>query len=145
MRNPDALVTPDVSVIPVTHATTTTPPLVTPTSDWVTPSLNSVTQEDISASQVTPQAPIYEGPVTRSRAKKLQQEVHAFLSELHHNIDENVILPKSRTLLLLRFTHKEIALGYAKEAVGYATPTKIAAEASTSRQCLYHLGKIREA
>ena len=44
------------------------------------------------------------GPITRSRAKKLQQEVNALLCEIHFNINENYILPKSCTLLLLRFT-----------------------------------------
>jgi hypothetical protein len=46
---------------------------------------------------------VNEGPITRSRAKKRQQEVHAFLSGLHCTIDVSHILPKSCTLLLLRF------------------------------------------
>lgn len=50
---------------------------------------------------------MYESLVTRSRTKKLQQEVHAFLSELHFDINETVILSKSSTLLLLRFSHEE--------------------------------------
>ena len=98
------------------------------------------------------------GPVTRSRARKLQQEVHTFLSELHCNIDESHILPKSCTLLLLRFTQEAFLLGYVKDTGGYAEDTKTAAqaekgyahktqgyaaEASTSRPSLYHLGKRR--
>ena len=47
------------------------------------------------------------GPITRSRAKKLQQEVNALLCEIHFNINENYILPKSCTLLLLRFTKED--------------------------------------
>lgn len=86
---------------------------------------------------------MYEWPVTRSRAKKLQQEVHAFLSMLHSNIDENFILPKSCSLLLLRFTQEGILLGYKKEAEGYAEAAKTAADALNSCQSLYHLGKRR--
>lgn len=41
--------------------------------------------------RVTP-TQVYKGPVTCNRAKLRQQEVHAFLSKLHHNIDENNIL-----------------------------------------------------
>jgi hypothetical protein len=48
-----------------------------------------------------------DGPITRSRAKKLQQEVHTLLCEIHFNIHENYILPKSCTLLLLRFTKED--------------------------------------
>ena len=47
------------------------------------------------------------GPITRSRAKKLQQEVNVLLCEIHFNINENYILPKSCTLLLLRFTKED--------------------------------------
>jgi len=47
------------------------------------------------------------GPITRSRAKKLQQEVNALLCAIHSNINENYILPKSCTLLLLRFTKED--------------------------------------
>jgi hypothetical protein len=47
------------------------------------------------------------GPITCSRAKKLQQELNALLCEIHFNINENYILPKSCTLLLLRFTKED--------------------------------------
>jgi len=40
-------------------------------------------------------AQVIDGPVTRSRAKKLQQELHALLCEIHFNINENYILPDS--------------------------------------------------
>jgi len=52
-------------------------------------------------------ARVFDGPITRSRAKKLQQEVNALLSEIHFNNDENYILPKSCMLLLLRFTKED--------------------------------------
>ena len=47
------------------------------------------------------------GPITHSRAKKLQQEVNALLCEIHFNINENYILPKSCMLLLLRFNKED--------------------------------------
>ena len=47
------------------------------------------------------------GPVTRSRAKKLQQEVHALLCEIHFNVNENYILPKCSTLIVLRYIEEE--------------------------------------
>ena len=50
---------------------------------------------------------VKEGPIMRSRAKKLQQEVNTLLCEIHFNINENYILPKSCTLLLLRFTKED--------------------------------------
>jgi hypothetical protein len=37
---------------------------------------------------------INQGPITRSRAKKLHQEVNSLLTEINFNISENVILPK---------------------------------------------------
>jgi len=48
-------------------------------------------------------AQIIDGPVTRSRAKKLQQEVHALLCEIHFDINQNYILPKCSTLIVLRY------------------------------------------
>ena len=50
---------------------------------------------------------VFDGPITRSRAKKLQQEVHALLYEFHLNTNENFMLPKSCMLILLRFTKEE--------------------------------------
>jgi hypothetical protein len=49
----------------------------------------------------------FDGPITRSRAKKLQQELHALLYEFKLNTNENFMLPKSCMLILLRFTKKE--------------------------------------
>jgi len=53
-------------------------------------------------------AQVIDGPVTRSRAKKLQQEVHALLCEIHFNINENYILPKCSTLIVLRYIEEEM-------------------------------------
>jgi hypothetical protein len=49
----------------------------------------------------------FDGPITRSRAKKLQQEVHALLYIFHLNTNENFMLPKLCMLILLRFTKEE--------------------------------------
>ena len=58
----------------------------------------------IQVSPILTPTQVFNGPVTHSRAKKLQQEVNALLYEVQFNINENYILPKSCTLLLLRFT-----------------------------------------
>ena len=52
-------------------------------------------------------AQVIDGPATRSRAKKLQQEVHALLCEIHFNINENYILPKCSTLIVPRYIEEE--------------------------------------
>jgi hypothetical protein len=49
----------------------------------------------------------FDGPITRSRAKKLQQEVHTLLYEFQLNTNENFMLPKSCMLISLRFTKEE--------------------------------------
>jgi hypothetical protein len=46
-------------------------------------------------------------PLTRSRAKKLQEQVNSFLTDLNSNTCENVILPKNATLVVLRKIHEE--------------------------------------
>jgi hypothetical protein len=46
---------------------------------------------------------INQGPITRSRARKLQQEVNSLLAKINFNISENFILPKCSTLVVLRF------------------------------------------
>jgi hypothetical protein len=50
---------------------------------------------------------LIQGPITRSRAKKLQQEVNSFLVKINFKIYENVILPESCTLVVLRNIHEE--------------------------------------
>jgi hypothetical protein len=59
----------------------------------------AVTQVDEHNTQIN----INQGPITRSRAKKLQQEVNSLLVEINFNISENVILPKCSTLVVLRY------------------------------------------
>jgi hypothetical protein len=49
---------------------------------------------------------VFDGPITRSRAKKLHEEVHTLLCEIPF-IDENYILPKSCIFLLLTFIKEE--------------------------------------
>ena len=66
------------------------------------PSKMSQALNQASPTQVlpTPTPPqVIDGPITRIRAKKLQQEVYALLCEIHFNINENYILPKSCTLM----------------------------------------------
>jgi hypothetical protein len=46
------------------------------------------------------------GPFTRSRAKKLQQQVTTLLAEFDNNIIENVVLPKCSILVIIRFKHQ---------------------------------------
>jgi hypothetical protein len=47
--------------------------------------------------------PISTGPITRSRAKKIQQDVHALLYEFQLKTNDNFMLPKSCMLILLRY------------------------------------------
>jgi hypothetical protein len=46
---------------------------------------------------------INQEPITRSRAKKLHQEVNSLLVGINFNIFENVILLKCSTLVVLRY------------------------------------------
>uniref|UniRef100_K3ZEQ0 Uncharacterized protein n=1 Tax=Setaria italica TaxID=4555 RepID=K3ZEQ0_SETIT len=61
-----------------------------------------VTQVD---DQATPNN-VNQGPGTRSHAKKLQQEVNSLLAEFKLHTNENCLLPKCCTLIILRFTHE---------------------------------------
>ena len=79
--------------------TSTTPP-----SNILQPPIQATPTQ---VSPTTTPAQLFDGPIMRSRAKKLQQEVNALLCEIHFNINENYILPKSCTLLLLRFTKED--------------------------------------
>ena len=48
------------------------------------------------------------GPITRSRAKKIQQnKVHKLLYKFQLNTNENFMLPKSCMLMLLKYTKEE--------------------------------------
>jgi hypothetical protein len=53
----------------------------------------------------TPNTPPIQGPITRSHANKLQQEVNSLLTKIYYNTHENFILPKFSTYVLVRFTH----------------------------------------
>jgi len=77
----------------------TTPPSKIPQA----PSQATPTQV---SSTPTP-AQVIDGLITRSRAKKLQQEVHVLLCEIHFNFNENYILPKCCTLIVLRYIEEE--------------------------------------
>jgi hypothetical protein len=104
-------------------------PVIRNVSASVTPkgtqSPTPIMPQEVTPSQAldTP-AQAYEGPVTRSRAELLQQVGHVFLPRLHTNIDESYILPKSWTLMLLKFTHEATTLGYIKDANGYMPRTR---------------------
>jgi hypothetical protein len=70
-----------------------------------------------------PNTPI-QGLITRSRANKLQQEVNSLLTKSDYNANENFILPKFSTYVLLRFTHKGATGGpkemsYAEDEMSY--------------------------
>ena len=93
--------TPETSV--ATPTTLITSPTTSVTSSITSPT--SATSPTTSPADTPLQVPT--GPITRSRAKKIQQEVHALLCEFQLNIDGNFELPKSCMLLLLRFSEKE--------------------------------------
>jgi hypothetical protein len=59
----------------------------------------------IRASSTLPNIPTR--PITRSRAKQIQQEVHALLYEFKLNTNDNFMLPKSCMLIFPRFTKEE--------------------------------------
>jgi hypothetical protein len=69
---------------------------------------SSTTPTTLSTSSTTlpTSTPTPTGPITRSRAKKLQQEVHALLCELKLNSNDNFMLPKSCMLILLRYVEE---------------------------------------
>ena len=50
-----------------------------------------------------------QGPLTRRRAKKLQEQVNSFLTDCAFMTSKDVILPKYSTLVVLRCTHEESA------------------------------------
>ena len=49
-----------------------------------------------------------QGPLTRSRAKKLQEQVNSFLTDYNLNTSKNAILPKCSILMLLRYAHEDM-------------------------------------
>ena len=64
-----------------------------------TPSHDKATTSDTRQSNI--------GPITRSRAKKLHQEVNSFLTESNICFDESFILPNGYTLMIIRLIHEE--------------------------------------
>ena len=74
------------------------------------PSKMSQAPSQATLTQVSPTptpAQVINGPITLSRAKKLQQEVHVLLCEIHFNINENYILHKCCTSIVLRYIEEE--------------------------------------
>ena len=74
------------------------------------PSKMSQALSQATSTQVSPRptpAQVINGPITHCRAKKLQQEVHTLLCEIHFNINENYILPKCCILIVLRYIEEE--------------------------------------
>jgi hypothetical protein len=68
-----------------------------------------VNDEDILAMHATSSPKdTNQGPLTRSRAKKLQEQVNLFLTNYNFNTSKNVILPKCPILMMLRFTHEDV-------------------------------------
>jgi predicted unusual protein kinase regulating ubiquinone biosynthesis (AarF/ABC1/UbiB family) len=93
---------PNVSITSSTNMTTSSSQMTTSPTKMTT-SPTKMTTSSRQATSTTP-AHVFDGPITRSRAMKLQQEVHTLICEFHFNIDENYILTKSCMLLLLSFT-----------------------------------------
>ena len=75
----------------------------------MTPFQEGEDDEDIPAVHVSSSPKdTNQGPLTRSHAKKLQEQVNSFLTECNFNTYENVILPKCHILMMLRFTHEDV-------------------------------------
>ena len=74
------------------------------------PSKMSQPPSQATPTQVSPTptpTQVIDGPITHSHAKKLQQEVHALLCEIHFNINKSYILPKCVTLIVLRYIEEK--------------------------------------
>jgi hypothetical protein len=78
--------------------------MTTPLSNTLQPPSHTTSTQVQPTSSPTQ---VFDGPITHSRAKKLQQEVHTLLYEFQLNTNENFMLPKSCMLILLRFTKEE--------------------------------------
>jgi chromosome segregation ATPase len=89
------------SMVKIQKEATTT---MTARNDMHTPA-SSTTPTTLPTSSTTlpTSTPTPTGPITSSRAKKIQQEVHALLCELKLNSNDNFMLPKSCMLILLRY------------------------------------------
>jgi hypothetical protein len=71
---------------------------------------DNVPNHGLAKTSQIPNTPI-QGPITQSRANKLQQEVNSLLTKIDYNTNENFILPKFSTYVLLRFTHMGATAG----------------------------------
>jgi hypothetical protein len=78
--------------------------MTTPLSNTLQPPNQATSTQEQPTSSPTQ---VFDVPITRSRAKKLHQEVHTLLYEFQLNTNENFMLPKSCMLILLRFTKEE--------------------------------------
>jgi hypothetical protein len=78
---------------------------------WYAPLSNMLQPpSQATSTQVQPTsspAQVFDGPITRSQAKKLQQDVHVLLYKFQLNTDENFMIPKSCMLILIRFIKEE--------------------------------------
>ena len=84
----------------------------TPFQEWEDdediPTKHTPSNFTLTSTPTTPApAQAIDGAITRSRAKNLQQEVNALLCESSINVNDNIILPKCSTLVVLRYTHEE--------------------------------------
>jgi len=71
----------------------------------MTPFQEGEDDEDIPAVHVSSSPKdTNQGPLTRSHAKKLQEQVNSFLTDCNFNTSENVILPQCPILMMLRIT-----------------------------------------
>lgn len=71
------------------------------------------------------------GPITRARAKKLQDKVNLLLNEHVINFNENFVLPKNNILLVLRFEDSTIDGDQRYAAVMQGRPSNEEAQASS--------------
>ena len=81
-------------------------------SDLLSPTPNEVV--DVAANTKSNEISI--GPITRARAKLLEQQVNSFLNESGVVIDGNFILPKSMHLCMIRFV-KETSMAQGGEGL----------------------------
>jgi hypothetical protein len=93
-----------------------------------------ISTNELATQKGATQSNVNQGPVTRSRTNKLQLEVNSLLAEFKLHTNENCLLPKCCTLVVLRFTHEDT--GYTQQEEGHINPTtsymktnKVAAQA----------------
>src|SRR3954470_17234254 len=82
--------------------------MVLPDEDIPTTTTTSPTLHDEQANQIRL------GPVTRARAKLLEQQVNLLLLESDDRLSENYILPKSLCVCMIRYQGEDKELGGAK-------------------------------